>query len=94
MTKVVKMCDMDQRIALTVFKMLNGDRITIEKRPSETVIVTDVEPENLVYPEGWYYAKGSFRNKHTCTTSGYSEIYMERSDGCDWCSIAKYATIH
>ena len=31
------------------------------------VIVTDTNPEDLLYPEGWYFAKGLFRNKRNAT---------------------------
>lgn len=94
MAKTVKMCDMSKDIAARVFKMLNGDNVTLKESfySVRIIIVTDIEPKNLVYPEGWYYAKGSLRNKHTSTTGFYSEIRMEKSNGDAWKNIATYCT--
>ena len=93
-TKEVKMCDMSVRIAARVFKMLNPNNVHLKEKdsPRRECIVTDVEPKNLVYPEGWYYAKGSFRNKHTCTSGMYEELDMVKSDGSSWRADAKYCT--
>lgn len=95
MAKTVKMCDMSKEIAAHVFKMLNGNNVRLRETYGcvRTIIVTDVEPKNLVYPEGWYYAKGSFRNKHTSTTGMYGEVRMEKSNGVGWRDIAKYCTL-
>ena len=64
------MCDMSKEIAGKVFQMLNGENVRLKETNSffGTIIITDVEPMNLIYPEGWYYAKGTFRNKHQSTT--------------------------
>ena len=94
MMKTVKMCDMNSWIAAKVFQMLNPDQITLMvNNYNEEAIVTDVEPKDLIYPEGWYYAKGCFRNKHMSTTGIYGEIEMETSDGTSWREIAKYCTL-
>ena len=57
------------------------------------VIITDVEPDQLRYPEGWYYAKGSLRNKHTSTTGIYFEVPMLNSHGQLWEKYARYCTL-
>lgn len=91
MAKTVKMCDMTGCIAGRVFAMLNEGVHFLEGH-GEKVIFTDVEPKKLVYPEGWYYAKGSFRNKYNSTTGTYDEIPMETTSGDNCGDIAKYCT--
>lgn len=98
MARTIKMCDMSKPIAVTVFQMLNCSTVQLEKCPSygyfKVTIVTDVEPKDLVYPEGWYYAKGCLRNKHTSTTGMYVEIPMVNSNGASWEDIARYSTLN
>lgn len=95
MAKTVKMCDMSECIAIEVFRMLNPGKISIERKQTYpyTTIVTDVEPKDLIYPEGWYYAKGTFRNKHTSSTGAYWEVYMKKSNGDFWSDFATYCTL-
>lgn len=95
MAKTVKMSDMSKEIAARVFQMLNRGKIKIVKTNDVYgfIIVTDTEPWNLIYPEGWYYAKGTFRNKHTCSHGLYQEVFMETSDGMDWYRLARYSTL-
>ena len=97
MAKTVKMCDMNSNIAASVFEMLNAKKVHV-KRPFDfirMVLVTDVEPKDLIYPEGWYYAKGSFRNNPTSSMSRYlyHEIPMVKSDGTSWKNLATYCTL-
>lgn len=94
MATTVKMCNMSKGIATNVFKMLNGRNVQLKEHGAMgTVIVTDIEPKNLIYPEGWYYAKGSFRNKHTSTTGIYEEVTMLNSNGAFWEDTATYSTL-
>jgi hypothetical protein len=95
MAEIVKMCDMSKDIASMVFKLLNGSKVHLKDTNScvGTIIVTDVEPKHLVYPEGWYYAKGYFRNKHTSTTGFYEEVLMTKSNGKNWSETAHYCTL-
>ncbi len=97
MAKNVKMCDMPLCIAGKVFAMLNRDKVVFLHKETPTghhIILTDVEPKDLIYPEGWYYAKGTFRNKHQSTTGMYEEAYMFKMDGADmWKDTAKYCTL-
>lgn len=90
MAKTIKMCDLSEDIVANVFMMLNPGKVKYDK--DESIIITDVEPEDLVYPEGWYYAKGTFRNKHTSTNGFYAEIEMIKSNGESWKDYAKYCT--
>ena len=95
MAKTIKMCDMPLEIAVTVFQMLNPDSVKIKpvtRLNCRIAIVTDVEPKALSYPEGWYYAKGVFRNKHMNTTEFYQEARMVTSEGNVWKNIANYCT--
>ena len=95
MATIVKMCDMSKSIAVMVFKMLNNGKVYLKDNVPVygTIIVTDIEPNDLVYPEGWYYAKGAFRNKHTNTNGIYSEVIMQKSNGEFWMDIAHYCTL-
>ena len=95
MAKTVKMCDMSKTIATQVFKMLNDNNVCLKETYSYfgTIIITDTEPKDLVYPEGWYYAKGFLRNKHTSSTGVYDEILMVKSNGVYWKDIANYCTL-
>ncbi|MBR3132704.1 MAG: hypothetical protein IKG42_01260 [Clostridia bacterium] len=82
--KTVKMCDMNAFVAAKVFEMLNPGKIQLQRMGAETVIRTGIEPKNLVYPEGWYYANMNFRNKHQSTTGFYEEIPMIKPNGDIW----------
>ncbi|MEE0790735.1 MAG: hypothetical protein U0M05_05515 [Clostridia bacterium] len=92
MATTVKMCDVNGHIASIVFMLLNEGVSLKDNCFGKKIIVTDIEPTNLVYPEGWYYAKGCFRNKHTSTTGMYEEIPMLKSTGESWEKIARYCT--
>lgn len=95
MANIVKSCDFPKYVAVQVFKMLNHGLVELVETHSYvgTVIVTDIAPKDLIYPEGWYYAKGSFRNKHTSTTGKYDEVLMRRTNGRFWGDIANYCTL-
>ena len=87
MANTVKLCDMSVNVAAKVFQMLNPEEVTVKLAADidkVTRIVTSVEPKELCYPEGWYYAKGYFTNKHNSTTGAYSAILMYDSDGEIW----------
>ena len=100
MAKTVKMCDLSRDTAAKVFMMLNSGKVkytemseAFEDSPlTGPVLITDVEPKDLVYPEGWYYVKGKFSNKHNSTTGMYSAIYMVKRNGKFWEDYAKYCT--
>ena len=93
--KVVKMCDMPLYIAVKVFEALNSGKVRVEgAHILDMTIVTDTEPMKLVYPEGWYYAKGCFSNKHQSTTGRYHEVHMLMPDGTWWNERANYCTLN
>ena len=94
MAVVVKSCDYPAKIALKVFEMLNYGNLEVQGVGQAMYILTDVEPKDLKYPEGWYYAKGNFRNKHTSSTGVYSEIIMiKKTNNTPWYETAKYSTL-
>ena len=87
MANVVKMCDMTGRVAAEVLRMLNPDKVTLkvaEDIDKVVSIVSSVEPKELTYPEGWYYAKCHLTNKHNSTTGAYFTILMVDTTGEIW----------
>ena len=82
--KVIKSCDLTGPIAGKLFAMLNAAYVYTAKCGNEKVLVSKVHPDELIYPEGWYYAKGAFRNKHNSTTGLYDEIPILKEDGSSW----------
>lgn len=95
MAKTIKMADMTGEIAAKVFEMLNDGKVKITNSSileGMFYIVTAVEPKDLFYPEGWYYAKGFFRNKHNSSNGVYHEIEMIKPTGESWKRVAMYST--
>ena len=82
--RTIKCCDLDGTIAAQLFALLNPTTVTIDWSEGDAVIVTNVDPDQLTYPEGWYYAKGCLRNQHTSTTGVYSEVAMVDSAYQPW----------
>lgn len=84
------MCDMHANIAARVFGSLNPETVKVRIATDIGKVVssvTDTEPKELVYPEGWYYAKGYFTNKHHSTTGAYQAVIMYKSNGDIWDAI-------
>ena len=99
MASMIKSCDLPGGPAAKLFELLNPGEVEAKiasDDPCDYIqcyeIVTDIEPSALTYPEGWYYAKGNFRNKHNSTTGRYYEIHMVKSNGEPWKETAKYCT--
>lgn len=82
----VKTCNLTGSIAAHLFVMVNPGKVRYVSNMETPFpyLVTDVEPKDLYYPEGWYYAKGNFRNKHTSTNGFYDEVPMRKSNGEWW----------
>ncbi len=78
MKKIVKSCDLPGLVAAKLFVELNKGKVVLEHQYGKPCLITDENPEELVHPEGWYYAKESFRNKHNSSTGMYSEVPMFR----------------
>ena len=81
---VIKTCDLSGHAAAKLFVSINHGRVKLVQHEDYETLVTDIDPRCLDYPEGWYYAKGNFRNKHNSTTGAYSEITMQKSNGEYW----------
>lgn len=79
MAKTVKLCDMSAHIAALLLMELNRGKVNLvndQYSGRVTEIRTTLEPKELIYPEGWYYSKGNFTNKHTSTIGTYDELLM------------------
>jgi len=87
MTHTVKMVDFPARLAAKIFATLNHDKnvIFLNSDPfwetGQCAIISGYNPEELVYPEGWYFAKGNLRNKHNTESGIYGEVPIYRSGG-------------
>lgn len=82
--KIVKTCDFSAEMAATILTWLNENKVWVKKEGSRLEIITDVSPLDLSYPEGWYYGKGGFTNKHESTTGAYSWVPMRTTKGTNW----------
>lgn len=96
MANTIKTCDLSGHIAAQLFVMLNDGKV--EFCPSRDsypyrALVSDIKPTELTYPEGWYYAKGAFRNKHQSTTGLYEEVSMVKSNGEPWVKYCSECTL-
>ena len=60
--KSVKMCDMPLSVAISALKGLNPGKVELRNDYLWGMILVTDETKNLVYPEGWYYAIGNYRN--------------------------------
>lgn len=89
MERTIKTADLPGRIAAKLFATINKDSMVIflnrdpfvEGTHGGPVLICSTNPKELVYPEGWYFAKGHFRNKGNSTTGIYSEVPFYRSGG-------------
>ena len=83
-THSIKCCDLSANLAAQLFALLNPREVALQWSgfvggvDEIREIVVDAGPDGLVYPEGWYFAKGRFTNKHNSSTGQYSAIPMKR----------------
>lgn len=88
----VKTADLAASLAANLFAALNPMEVEFMRYhpfnqhsfPASGIIITDADPNTLYYPEGWYFVKGNFCNKHNTTSGVYEEIPMLKSDGTPW----------
>ena len=88
----VKTADLAASLAANLFAALNPMDVEYMRYhpfnqsslPEIGLIVTDTNPDELYYPEGWYFSKGFFRNKHNTTSGLYEEIPVYKRDGTPW----------
>ena len=90
--RYAKMCNLPIGVATKVFEMINLGYVKIEM--PGFLIVTDKEPDTLMYPEGWYYSFGVFRNedRRVGFEKTHQEAEMKTSKGEDWGNLAFYST--
>ena len=92
MARTVRTADLSGTAAANLFAILNPGEVEYLKQhpfnfaniPTTGIIITDTNPKKLFYPEGWYFAKGNFRNKHNSSSGRYDEVPMLKSDGTPW----------
>lgn len=95
MDKIVKTRDMNRDTIAKVFCMLNSGLVKysylsdtgIKDNLPGVALVTDVEPKDLAYPEGWCYINGIFCNKNQNSSTS---MYMVTSNGKFWADSAQY----
>lgn len=96
-SKIVKSCDLYGETAAKLFSLLNENKVTL-KMPdllcSCIRIVSKKEPNELVYPEGWFYCNGYLTNKNQSSSGMYDEILMITEDGDPWSEHVNYCTLN
>lgn len=48
------------------------------------IILTDVEPDQLIYPDGWYYNHGVYQNLHLNAMQPLHQVKMFTKRGEAW----------
>lgn len=59
--KTVRIREIPAALAAKIFEVLNSDYVEVYCLYGSTYIITDKEPKDLTYPEGWFYDCGFFR---------------------------------
>lgn len=87
MARKIKSNNLSGRIAAELFAMMNKEYVTF-KNPGiiSPYLVVTINPndDKLIYPHGWYFGDGCFRNKHQSTSGIYEEITMVDKDLNIW----------
>lgn len=89
--EVVKTCDLPKSAAIAAFVALNedeGKELEVKAVARSYVIQSVQDPAEMLFPGGWYFAKGSLRNKHHSTTGAYAEIEVVDATGRSWITHA------
>ncbi len=90
MANTVKPADLPVELAAKIFVALNRvDVVYMRMNPfggdnGHGALYLCIDPSELIYPEGWYFAKGHFRNKHNTDSGLYYEIPMYQFGGRLW----------
>lgn len=81
-----KMCDLNWEEIAYILKAYNREKITIfpQSISTELRIMTDENPKDLLYLEGWEYWNGYFTNKHRSETGVYEKFLVMKSDNTLW----------
>lgn len=91
MAHTVKPADFSIRLAAKILAALNPETVIYTRldpfdacHGANGTLVSYVDPNELIYPEGWYFAKGEFRNKHNSTTGIYDSMPIHQPRGLLW----------
>lgn len=82
------MADLPINIVVRIFSELNRGKLIIVSGYEQETIITDTNPQDLTYPEGWYFQNGVFTNKYNTSTGRYSEAKIVNNAGKTWTCVA------
>lgn len=83
MARKIKANNLSGKVAARLFADLNKDYVEfVEYDFKAPVLKCQIDPNDmrLIYPDGWYFGKGTFRNKHQSDSGLYEEIAMVNGD--------------
>ena len=85
---IKKACISEKKVALEEFERLNKETVKLVKTNTYfgTIILTNSNPDTLIYPEGWYNEHGTFRSKLDC----HEESEMVTYNGTCWRELSNY----
>ena len=86
-SKIVRTADLPLSIVVRVLESLNRGKIILVTYGDDITIVTDTNPRQFNFPEGWYFSNGVFTNKFHATRH-YSEAKIVNSRGSTWMGTA------
>ena len=91
MAKKIESRDYNAKIAAIVFAELNKSFVKYEHTQCGMLLICKISPDDdrLVYPDGWYPAKGYLRNKHFSSSGLYGETPLCKPDGSMWSTVAQ-----
>ena len=69
--ETIKMCDMSVDIAAKVFVMLNQGKVRESDDGRNVILVTNTEPKDLIYPEGWEISE---------TSISQAQVFMKKEE--------------
>ena len=79
------MSDAPINVAIDVLCAFNQGKVRGVNHPIlGLVVMTDVDPNELVYPEGWQYKDGCYCNKHDIATGLYEEVLVLKPTDKRW----------
>ena len=84
MAKKIKSNNLPGKVAARLFADINKkyvEFVEYDYKPSVLKCQIDPNDDRLVYPEGWYFGKGCFRNKHQSDSGIYEEFAIVGAAG-------------
>ena len=84
--QTIKSCDLDGYVAARLLELLNPGKVAVTRDPyNDFRIIANCAPEDLIYPEGWYFNdKNGLTNKHNSSTGQYAAIGVYDPEGYVW----------